>query len=187
MPTPPPPPTCAWQVHAHQLAHELGQHRDALQVAHASRREAEADAARAQDALRREQEMVAALQQHNQALLAEMENLKGDLGRAHGENGALRREAESLQSRWQQQANEAGEWAQRAHEAQAATRQALAEANEARQAAAAVERSILNAQEYRLAEESGYQMQTIVQLAPSKAMLTAVYEQPQSIESWVPV
>ena len=35
--------------------------------------------------------------------------------------------------------------------------------------------------------DADYQMQTIVQLAPSKTHLTAVYEQPQSVDSWVPV
>ena len=61
------------------------------------------------------------------------------------------------------------------------------QSNVARDAAQAMQRSMLTAQEYRLAEESGYQMQTIVQLAPSKTHLTAVYEQPQSVDSWVPV
>ena len=114
-------------------------------------------------------------------------SLCGMVSQALGEADALRGEAGQLQSRWQQSAYEAGEWAQRAHEAQAQSRSALAEANEARGAASAVERSMLSAQEYRLAEEAGYQMQTIVQLAPSRAVVTAVHEMPQAVDAWVPV
>ena len=68
-----------------------------------------------------------------------------------------------------------------------AARAALAEANEARAAAASVERSMLTAQEYRLSEEAGYQMQTIIQMAPSRATVTSVYEQPQTIDTYVPM
>ena len=110
-----------------------------------------------------------------------------DLDRANGELRSMRRESAVLQSRWQQATNEAATWAQRAHESQAETRRALAEANEARQAASAVERSLLSAQEYRLAEEAGYQMQTIIQLAPSKQVVTPVYQQPQTTDAWVAV
>ena len=175
------------EVHAHQLAHDLGTHQDALREANLHRREAESDAERARDALRLEQDLATSLREHNSSLQQEREALLADLERAHGEVQAMRREQGDLQSRWQQSANEAGEWAQKAYESQAASRQAFAEANEARQAAAAVERSMLNAQEYRLAEEAGYQMQTIVQLAPSKATITTVYEQPQAVDAWVPV
>ena len=124
---------------------------------------------------------------HNAGLVQERESLLADLERARGEVHAMRQETDALQSRWQQAANEAGEWAQRAFEAQANSRDALAEADEARGAAQAATRSILNAQEYRLAEEAGYQMQTIVQLQPSKAVLNVVYEQPTQVDSWVPV
>ena len=175
------------EVHCNQLAHDLGEHMDALREANRLRAEAEQEAFRCKEALRLEQEMAQALREHNASLKQEREALTSDVERAHGEMHALRRENEAMQSRWQQSANEAGEWAQRAYESQAASRQALTEANEARQAAQAVERSMLSAQEYRLAEEAGYQMQTIVQLAPSKAMLTAVYEQPVGVEAWVPV
>lgn len=175
------------EVHANQLAHDLGQHQEALAEANRLRAEAEQEAFRSKEALRNEQEVSQALREHNASLRHERDALNADLERAHAECSALRRETETLQSRWQHAANEAGEWAQRAYESQAASRQALAEANEARQAATAVERSMLSAQEYRLAEEAGYQMQTIVQLAPSKTMLTAVYEQPVGIDAWVPV
>ena len=33
--------------------------------------------------------------------------------------------------------------------------------------------------------EAGYQMQTIVQLAPSRAVVTAVHEMPQAVDAWV--
>ena len=44
---------------------------------------------------------------------------------------------------------------------------------------------MLTAQDYRLAEEAGYAMQTIIQLAPSKPILTNVYGQPQDVDAWV--
>jgi hypothetical protein len=175
------------EVHANRLAHDLSMCQEALRKSDTAKSKAQADAARASEGLRQEQEMCEAMRQHTQALAREREALRAELQRCEGDNVTLRREAEELQSRWQQAANEAGEWAQRAYEAQAASRQALAEANEARQAVEAVERSILNAQEYRLKEEAGYQIQSIVQLVPTKATHTAVYEQPMGVESWVPV
>ena len=125
------------------------------------------------------------MKEHNAGLLRERDALLGDLERAHGQGKSLKREIETLQSRWQQAANEAGEWAQRAYEAQSETRSALSEANEARQAASQMERSLLSADEYRMAEEAGYQLQTIIQMAPSKATLTSVYELPQTVDSYV--
>ena len=52
-------------------------------------------------------------------------------------------------------------------------------------AVAQVERSLLTAQDYRLSEEAGYQMQTIIQMAPSKATYTSVYELPQTVDAFV--
>ena len=175
------------EVHANQLAHDLGAHQRALREAEESRRTAGADAERARDALVQEQQLNQALKEHNAGLLKERDMLVADLERAQGQLKSHKREIQTLQARWQQAANEAGEWAQRAYEAQTETRAALAEANEARAAAASVERSMLTAQEYRLSEEAGYQMQTIIQMAPSRATVTSVYEQPQTIDTYVPM
>ena len=168
------------EVHANQLAHDLGAHQAALREAEAAQRTSGADAERARHALAQEQQLTSALQEHNAGLLRERDALAGDLERANGRLRSMKREIEALQARWQQASNEAGEWAQRSYEAQTETRAALTEASEARAAAAAVERSLLTAQEYRLAEEAGYQLQTIIQMAPSKATLTSVYELPQT-------
>ena len=92
-----------------------------------------------------------------------------------------------MQRRWEQANHEAKSWAQRAYEAQSESRLAIADANVARDAAQAMQRSMLTAQEYRLAEEAGYQMQTIIQLAPSKPILTSVYGQPQQVDAFVPM
>lgn len=173
------------QVHANQLAHDLRMHQDALANADETKRTAETDATRAQNALRQEQELASALREHNEGLQRERDTLRADLEKAQGELRAIQRENEAMKSRWQQSANEAGEWAQRAHEAQSASRAALAEANEARNAAAAMQRSMLTAQEYRLAEEAGYTMQTIIQLAPSRPIVTTVHEHGQLNDDWV--
>jgi hypothetical protein len=175
------------EVHAHQLAHDLAQQQQLVHDAEERRRIAEADSERARDATGMEQQMLVALKEHNRGLVREKEAMVSDLSRQEGELKAMRRENELLRSRWEQATSEAAAWADRAYEAQAETARALAEANEARSAAKAIERSVLTAQEYRMAEEAGYQMQTIIQLAPSKQMLTPVYEQPQTTDAWVAV
>ena len=117
----------------------------------------------------------------------EVEQLSSELNRAGGELRAAKREAETLHGRWEQAAHDASEWSARAHEAQADSRHALSEANVARDATNAMQRSLLTAQEYALAEEAGYSMQTIIQLAPSKPIYTTVYNQPQVVDAFIPV
>lgn len=155
-----------------------------MQVA---RRHAEGDAARAIGALRDEQERNEALRQHVSSLQREIEQLHAEVGRANGEIRAVQREATTMQSRWEQAVQDASHWSERAHEAQAQSRHALSEANVARDATNAMQRSLLTAQEYRLAEEAGYAMQTIIQLAPSKPIYTSVFQQPQVVDAYVPV
>ena len=173
------------ELHAHQLAHDLGAHQAALREAEAMRRQADADHERAREAMENEKQLALALKQHNTGLLRERDALVDELEHSQGQIRSLKREVQALQARWQTASNEAGEWAQRAYEAQGETRQALAEANEARNASSAMQRSLLSAQEYRLSEEAGYQLQTIIQMAPSKATLTTVYEQPQTVDAYV--
>ena len=151
----------------------------------AMRRQADADHERAREAMENEKQLALALKQHNTGLLRERDALVDELEHSQGQIRSLKREVQALQARWQTASNEAGEWAQRAYEAQGETRQALAEANEARNASSAMQRSLLSAQEYRLSEEAGYQLQTIIQMAPSKATLTTVYEQPQTVDAYV--
>lgn len=143
------------EVHAQQLAHDLSVHQTSVREAHDAKRQAQLDAERAHEALREERELSAALRVHNESLVREQEAGHAELERLRGALRASEREVEVMRGRWQQSATEAGEWAQRAYEAQTASRQALAEANESRGAAAAMERSMLTAQEYRLAEEAG--------------------------------
>lgn len=174
------------QVHAQTLARDLGVHQESLREAHDARRSAVLEAERTQEALRQEQEMSTALRLHNESLQREKESMQGELERAHGQLRAAKREVEIVTARWEQTASEAGEWAQRAYEAQTASRQALAEANESRLASSAMQRSMLTAQEYRLAEEAGYTMQTIIQLAPSKRIVTPVQvDAPQLSDAWM--
>lgn len=175
------------EVHSQQLAHELNAHRDALSMAQAARRQAEGDAARAMEAVSQEQEASAALREHNAALERERDMLAAELERARSEHKAMHRESQALQRRWEQATHEAQSWSQRAAEAQEQSRHALSDANVARDAAQAMQRSMLTAQEYRLAEEAGYQLQTIIQLAPSKPILTSVYGQPQHVDAFVPI
>ena len=175
------------EVHAQQLAYDLNAHRDALHLAQAARKQAEEDVVRAVEAVKFEQETNGALREHIDALQRERDALAAQLERSRSELRDNHREREGMQRRWEQANHEAKSWAQRAYEAQSESRLAIADANVARDAAQAMQRSMLTAQEYRLAEEAGYQMQTIIQLAPSKPILTSVYGQPQQVDAFVPM
>ena len=139
---------------------------------------------RFREALQHERETTDALRAHNDGLRRERDGLAAELERARSEIRSMRREAEMLHGRWEQAAHEAAQWSSAAQEAQAETRRALSEANVARDAAGAMERSMLSAQDYRMAEEAGYQLQTIMQLAPSKPIITSVWSQPQEFDAW---
>ena len=169
----------------HELSAELARRTEALKIADGARRQAEADAARALEAMHAEERVTAALRHHNDALRSERGAMGADLERSNGDVRALTRDCQYLHGRWSQSAAEAHVWADEASASKAEARLARASAGEARNAATAVQRTLVNASEYKMAEEAGYAMQTIIQLAPSKPTISSVWNQPTEAEAWV--
>ena len=86
-----------------------------------------------------------------------------------------------MQARWEQATREASEWG-RARRRRRPRRARRSRSEGGAHATAAMERAILNARDYKLAEEAGYQMHTIIQLAPSRPNIHVVREVPQTVD-----
>ena len=179
------------ELQLHGVSAELADQRTIAANAVEARREAEMQCARAFEALRTEEEVSASIRAHNEGMRRERDMMASELERARGEIRAHQREMNDLHGRWQEALADGRAWREKAEQARFETHGALSEAEQARSAAAAVQRSLLNAAEYRMAEEAGYQMQTIIQLAPSHPTVTSIYGNPLpdtgSADSWLKV
>jgi len=165
-----------------KLEEKSAEAREAVQT----RQDAEADSYAAFEALQAEQQISAALRMHNEALGRERDAMNSELGKEMGELHNHRRDMNAMLFRLESAQAEARAWQDKCEEARREAHDALAEANEARSAAAAMQRSLLSAAEYRMAEEAGYSMQTIIQLAPSKQQVHSLYGSPQDPQaSWL--
>ena len=133
-----------------------------------------AQLAKAWQHLALQKEVVTGLHSHNMMLQREARRLSDKLEAAHVALRDTRGEVVEMHRRWQQATYETRELQARVEMEQELRDDAKMVASEACASEAAVRRVLLGEAEYHLAEECGYQLDTIVSMKPSNRSVTVL-------------
>mmetsp|Transcript_25048 Transcript_25048/g.44044 ORF Transcript_25048/g.44044 Transcript_25048/m.44044 type:complete len:205 (+) Transcript_25048:125-739(+) len=145
---------------------------ESLRVEKEARRKAEREVAELRQKVSMQEEVAAGLHSHNTSLVQEAKSLARQLEEAHQAHRATRTEVVDLYRKWQSASTEAAQWRAKCETEQGLLDRAKDEANDAWAAEAAVRRVLLGEAEYKLAQESGYELDTVMTMAPSRRTVT---------------